>query len=157
MPHNCSIPKEKTMTSAKAGKRPPIHMIDEEAETLAEIALNVESRLPEVSQLLLDEITRAKVHRPERIPPDVVTMHATVEFRDDARGTERTVQLVYPVDADTSKDRISILTPLGAGLIGMRSGQSILWPDRSGCERSLTIVKVIQATQPVREMRTAGA
>ena len=61
-----------------------------------------------------------------------------------ASGADRAVELVYPRDADISAGQVSILTPVGAGLIGLRSGQSILWPDRDGRERKLTIVKVLQ-------------
>lgn len=132
----------------KATRRPAIHMIDEEADALAEQAMSNQERHPVATALLLEEIVRASVHRPGKIPPDVVTMGATVEFVDAARGTSRTVQLVYPREADIAECRISILTPLGAGLIGMRTGQSILWPDRSGAERSLTIVGVTQADAP---------
>lgn len=134
------------MTAPKAAKRPPIRMIEEEAETLANLAVSIEDRLPQVSQMLLDEISRASMHKADKIPPDVVTMRATVEFVDGARGTSRTVQLVYPKDADISAGRISILTPVGAGLIGLRTGQSILWPDLKGQERKLTIVRVQQST-----------
>jgi regulator of nucleoside diphosphate kinase len=120
-------------------------MVDTEADALAEIAMSNQARHPVTAALLLAEIDRATLHRADTIPADVVTMGAIVEFVDEARGTSRTVQLVYPREADTAQGRISILTPLGAGLIGMRTGQSILWPDRKGSERSLNIVKVLQA------------
>jgi regulator of nucleoside diphosphate kinase len=135
------------MTKRKAATRPAIHMIDSEADALADLAIQVEERLPQVSRLLLDEIARATMHRADRIPADVVTMMSTVVFTDEASGAERTVQLVYPRDADISAGRISILTPIGAGLIGLREGQSILWPDRDGHERRLGIVKVAHAAQ----------
>lgn len=61
-----------------------------------------------------------------------------------ASGADRKVELVYPRDADISAGRVSILTPVGAGVIGLRTRQSILWPDRDGRERKLTIVKVLQ-------------
>lgn len=120
-------------------------MIDSEADSLAELAVNVEERLPQVSELLLTEITRAKLHPAGRIPRDVVTMHAVVRFLDQASGKDLTYQLTYPNEADIAKGRISILTPVGAGLIGMRAGQSILWPDREGHERELKIISVTQA------------
>lgn len=133
------------MTNSKAARRPPIHMIDSEAEALTGLALGVEDRLPQVSEMLLDEISRAKLYRADRIPADVVTMMSTVEFTDGATGAKRSVTLVYPKEADIADGRISILTPVGAGLIGLREGQSILWPDRGGKERALTIEKVQHA------------
>lgn len=132
------------MSQNKATRRPPIHMIDSEADALTHLALGAQARMPDVSEQLLDEIARATIHKPGRIGADVVTMHATVAFIDEASGTDRTIELVYPREADISAGRVSILTPVGAGLIGLRTGQSILWPDRDGRERKLTIVKVDQ-------------
>ena len=132
------------MTNSKAARRPPIHMIDSEADALTDLAIGVEERLPQVSEMLLREIGRAHIHRADRIPADVVTMMSTVEFTDGATGASRSVRLVYPKDADIESGRISILTPEGAGLIGLREGQTILWPDRGGKERTLTIEKVEQ-------------
>lgn len=131
------------MTKPKRSKRPPIHMIDSEADLLGDLALAATERSPQVSAMLLDEMTRAKFYSRERIPADVVVMGATVEFHD-AHGSTRSVKLVFPKDADISDGRISILTPVGAGLIGLREGHSILWPDREGHERELTIVRVRQ-------------
>ncbi len=135
------------VATTKASRRPPIHMIDTEADRLGALAMAAEERVPQVSELLLNEIGRAKLHTRDRVPDNVVTMHATVRFVDEASGKESTYKLVYPADADISAGRISILTPVGAGLIGMREGQSILWPDRDGHERELRIVEVSQAVQ----------
>jgi regulator of nucleoside diphosphate kinase len=131
----------------KASRRPPIHMIDTEADALSTLAMATEDRLPQVSELLLNEIGRARLHSADRIPGNVVTMRATVRFVDEATSRESTYQLVYPGEADISAGRISILTPVGAGLIGLHEGQSILWPDREGHERALRIVEVSQAVR----------
>ncbi len=133
------------MKTKTAAARPPIHMLEEEAEKLANLAVSIEERLPQVSEMLLSEIDRAKLHKPGRIGKDVVTMNSTVAFLDTSSGTERTVTLVYPPEADIDAGRISILTPVGAGLIGLKAGQSILWPDREGRQRMLEIKRVEQA------------
>ena len=133
------------MSATRAARtRPQIHMIDTEAERLSELAMTVETAMPQVSELLLRETTRAKLHRAAATPADVVTMGSEVEFRDEANGVTRTVTLAWPQEADIAAGRISILTPIGAGLIGLREGQQILWPDRDGRERNLTIVRVSQ-------------
>lgn len=133
------------MTTMKAAAvRPQIHMIEEEADKLSDLALGVRDRLPQVSDLLIRETSRAVVHSAAGIPPDVVTMGSSVDFLDENTGTRRTVELVYPPEADISAGRISILTPVGAGLIGLGEGQAILWPDREGRERRLVIMKVRQ-------------
>ncbi|BAV65571.1 nucleoside diphosphate kinase regulator [Sphingobium cloacae] len=135
------------MTRMPNGTRPPVHLIDSEAESLTNLALGVADTAPQVSELLLDEIARAQTHRAERMPPDIVTMHSSIEYIDEASGVERTVQIVYPAQADIAAGRISILTPIAAGLIGLREGQVINWPDREGRRRKLRIVKVIQPTR----------
>ena len=135
------------MTTSKASRRPPIHMIDTEADALTDLAMSVEERSPQVSELLLNEIARATIHTADRIPDNVVTMRASVRFVDEANGTSRTVQLVYPKDADIDAGKVSILTLVGAGLIGLREGQSILWPGRDGHRRLLTITKVSRETE----------
>ncbi|WP_033073319.1 nucleoside diphosphate kinase regulator [Sphingopyxis sp. MWB1] len=135
------------MTTRLAARRPRIHMIDTEADALTSLALGHEDRLPQVSELLLGEIDRAIIHTVDKFPDDVVAMGSTVTFIDEASGATRTVQLVYPREADIANGRISILTPIGAGLIGLRKGHSIPWPDRDGHKRNLTIVEVAQAAR----------
>jgi len=125
-----------------SARRPRIHMITDEAEALTDLAISAEHHMPEVSDLLLTEISRAHLHPAEKIGSDVVTMGATVTFTDEASGRSRTVRLVYPAEADIEAGRISILTPIGAALIGLSEGQSIVWPDRNGRERTLTIQQV---------------
>ncbi|MBL0915978.1 MAG: nucleoside diphosphate kinase regulator [Sphingopyxis sp.] len=132
------------MTTMKAVRKPPVHMIDSEADALTDLAIGIEKRMPQVSELLMREIGRATIHKERHVPRDVVTMNSEVDFVDAASGAVRSVRLVYPSDADISTGRISILTPVGAGLIGLRTGSAILWPDRDGQERALTIRAVLQ-------------
>ena len=127
--------------------RPPIHMIDDEADLLTDLASRAGAHPPELGAMLLAEIERAELHDAGGIPPDVVTMNATIDFVDEASGEARTVQLVYPRDADFAAGRISIMTPVGVGLIGLRQGQSTLWPDRDGNQRNLTVTRVAQGRQ----------
>ena len=97
--------------------------------------------------MLLREIERAHLHPAGALPEGVICIGAMVEFVDEGSGVSRTVQLVNPADADISANRISVLTPIGAGLIGVSEGRSILWPDRDGKERRLRIVKVVRPQQ----------
>jgi regulator of nucleoside diphosphate kinase len=127
--------------------RPPIVITEAEAEALSALALAAERRSPLVSEMLLDEIERAQVCSADELPADVVTMGANVTFIDEASGAMHAIRLVYPREADSEAGRISILTPLGAGLIGLRAGQSISWPNRAGQHRPLRIVSVAQPLQ----------
>jgi regulator of nucleoside diphosphate kinase len=133
------------MTNKKSGAAMPhIRMIDSEADALTEMTLHQQRDSIRFYELLLGEIDRAAICERSDIPADVVTMGSKVTFRDEKNHTERTVRLVYPAEADISAGRMSILTPVGAGLIGLSVGQSINWPDRGGIEHRLTIVAVEQ-------------
>ena len=50
--------------------------------------------------------------------------------------------LVYPNQADISQDKISVLTPIGTALIGLRVGSSITWETRTGEFKRLTVLEV---------------
>ncbi|CCW16763.1 Regulator of nucleoside diphosphate kinase [Sphingobium indicum BiD32] len=131
-------------THRKARARPPIQIRETDAERIGNLAIEAEERLPQVAELLLAEINRAKVVQDSRLPGDVVAMQSIVKFVDEASDAERTLQLVYPQAADIEAGRISILSLVGAGLLGLRPGQSISWPDRAGKQRALRIMEVNQ-------------
>ena len=98
--------------------------------------------------MLLEEIERAELHDPNTIPADAVRIGSAISFIDERTGHMRNVQLVMPIDADIEEGRISILTPVGAALYGLRAGDAIDWPDLDGKERRITIVGV---SQPVAQ------
>ncbi|TAJ88801.1 nucleoside diphosphate kinase regulator [Reyranella sp.] len=112
-------------------------------ERLTDLATASLERLPEVAEELLSEMERAKVVKDGSVPDDVVRMGSTVTFRSDD-GRELTETLVYPVDEDSDAHKISVMTPVGAALIGLAVGQSISWTARDGRKHQLTVVKVKQ-------------
>jgi regulator of nucleoside diphosphate kinase len=131
-------------TELASRARPPITLIDSEAEALTQLALSPRSKSSMAAELLLQELDRADTYGKDCFPPHVVTMMSHVVFVDEGTGEKHEVQLVYPGDADTERHRISVLTPIGAALIGMPRGASIDWPNRSGQYRRLRILDVKQ-------------
>jgi regulator of nucleoside diphosphate kinase len=121
--------------------KPPLVIGDIDYRNLSALALAAESRMPEVAIPLLDELDRAKVVPQRKVPADAVRMGSTVRYRT-ASGAERVVTLVPPGEADIDAGRISIMTPIGAALIGLSRGQSITWTSRDGREQELTILSV---------------
>ena len=140
------------MTTSQNGEKPIIHVIDTQADALYELAMSIEERSPDVAGKLCEELDRANVVAAEDLPHDVVTMQSEVEFVDERSCDRRKVQLVWPRDANLDQNRLSVLTLVGAGLIGMQAGSAINWPDRYGKERCLRIVDV---RQPERTDRAA--
>jgi regulator of nucleoside diphosphate kinase len=127
---------------ALAPARPPIIMSETEADRLAALALQMQPTAPVAARLLLEEIDRAELRDDASMPPCVVRMHSIVQFEDAAHGQRRTILLVYPSEADIEAGKVSVLTPVGAGLIGLAAHQAIQWPDRDGRSRALTVLKV---------------
>lgn len=95
-----------------------------------------------VAELLGDELSRATIVADEDLPKDVVSMNSTVKFQDLESKKESIVTLVYPFDADIENHRISILSPVGSALIGLRVGQVIQWPFPNGKEKRLKVISV---------------
>jgi len=122
---------------------PNIIVSNADYERLTDLATASLERLPEVAEELLSEMDRAKVVGDDSLPANVVRMGSTVTFRSDD-GRERTEKLVYPVDEDSNAHKISVMTPVGAALIGLAEGQSISWTARDGRSHQLTIEKVRQ-------------
>jgi regulator of nucleoside diphosphate kinase len=90
----------------------------------------------------MEEANRAEVIQAGHVPAGIVAVGSLVEFRDAMTGEERRAQVVLPGEADIAEGRISILSLVGAGLIGLSEGQSIDWPTQDGRLRRLTVLRV---------------
>jgi regulator of nucleoside diphosphate kinase len=141
----CDFHMQDTAISASP-TLPPIHLIDAEYDIIADLALGIERRSPDLARMLFDEINRAEIYATEALPADVVTIGSEVEVLDTHTAATRQLRLVLPGEADVDAGLVSILTPMGAGLIGLRKGLSIVWPYRKGETRLLTILKVRRPT-----------
>ena len=78
-----------------------------------------------------------------QVAPDVVTMYSQVELADIA--TERTVRLTvcYPSDADPNAGFVSVLSPIGAAILGLRVGAIARWRLPSGEEGAAKVVALL--------------
>jgi regulator of nucleoside diphosphate kinase len=132
-----------TITLQKSTLSPNIALCTDEHRRLRDLAhagLNVASA---VADDLLYELERANVVPAEQMPPDVVRMGSTVCYRT-SNGEQREVTLAFPGQADIGKNLVSVMTPIGAALIGIRKGQSITLVTRDGRKQMLTALRVVQ-------------
>lgn len=127
---------------AHAANLPPITMTQGDWERLGSLAEAATEIFPRTADFLTREVERAQVVASPAHPPDFVTMGSTVDFQDDITAQVRRVTLVYPEEADVGTGKVSVLTPVGAALIGLSSGQSIDFQTPSGGWRSLTLLKI---------------
>ena len=122
---------------------------------LTDVAMTALNQAPEVAEELLSEIERATVVPTHAVPANVVQMGSTVEFAMEG-GVSRRVTLVFPGQADITAARISVVTPIGAALIGLSEGQSIVWMTRDGRERRLT-VSAVEPAAPLSDAALSSA
>jgi len=129
----------------------PTVVIDEAYyDRLESLALGGMERSLAAAERLLEELERAEVLPSEQVPANVVNIGSKVIYRDEDTGQNHSAVLVFPGEADISQQRISVLTPVGAALIGLSEGQSINWLSRDGRERRLTVLEV----KPTEEERS---
>jgi regulator of nucleoside diphosphate kinase len=119
-------------------------LLASESDLVADLALRLEHQQPAVAAMLLGEIDRAELYEPETLPEDAVRLGSDVDFVDENTSQLRKIRLVLPALANIAEGRISILTPMGAALYGLRTGDSIDWPDLDGKSRKIRIVRVLQ-------------
>lgn len=128
-------------TATKRHRKPAITISHSDHEKLNRLAESIADRNPDVADQLFAELERARVVADAQLPREVVRMGSTLRFTTDA-GEDRVVTLVLPNEADIAAGKVSILTPIGAALIGLSAGQSIDWTARDGRTHRLTVESV---------------
>lgn len=129
--------------AATAASRPRL-IIDERAyPRLLALAERARAQVPDLADRLIEEIERADLRAGGEMPADVVTLGSEVTFREGDR--TQTVRIVAPEDADIERRQISVLTPVGAALLGLTVGQKISWemPDKRAA-----VLEVVAVQQP---------
>lgn len=104
-------------------------------EDLFGYVTNVWKRDQRYVDALRRQLEHAEVVASAEIPADVVTMNSQVRVRDLGSGKVTVYTLVFPRDADFSRNRISILAPIGTALLGLRVGDVIEWKVPAGTRR----------------------
>jgi regulator of nucleoside diphosphate kinase len=117
--------------------KPCITLTAKDYEGISRLARAAATRMPDLVSVLTEELERAHVLA-DGLSERTVCMGSEV----DTTGKVQTVMLVYPGDADISQAKISVLTPVGAALIGLSVEDSITWETRTGEIRQLTVLKV---------------
>ena len=87
-------------------------------------------------------LARTAIVPPTSVNADTVTMNSRVRLRDLDSGTAQVVTLVYEADADAFGEKISVLTSLGASLLGARVGDVVEWQTRRG-RRRLRVERIL--------------
>jgi regulator of nucleoside diphosphate kinase len=99
---------------------------------------------------LVYELNRAiVVSKEEEVPVGTVRLDSTVSVLDLDTNKEKTFTIVIPSRADIKSGLVSILSPIGAALIGFRKGQVVVWHMPGGLKQ-LRITEVFHTLQKAK-------
>lgn len=99
-------------------------------QKLIDDAIQDDIKNKEYMKDLIAELGRAEVVRTCDLPDRVITMNSRVLLIMD--GLEEEISLVYPHEADVSKNNISVLSPIGTAILGYSEGDTVEWRVPSG-------------------------
>ena len=78
-----------------------------------------------------------------QIPPDVVTMYSQVMLQDLTTGLRSKLTLCYPADAEPAAGFVSVMSPVGASLLGQTVGSEARWSTPAGEERAAEVLAIL--------------
>ena len=123
----------------------PIYITEFDLERLQKLIVEAQAtdyRKSEYLEKLKTEIGRAMVVSPQDIPNNVITMNSIVSLKDLDTGEDETYTLVFPEDSDPTQGKISVLAPIGTGMLGYKVGDTFEWDVPAG-KRRLQVTKII--------------
>ncbi|MBW8200634.1 GreA/GreB family elongation factor [Flagellimonas abyssi] len=96
---------------------------------------------------LAGELEAAKILDEDDMPKDVIRFNSNVTIVSE-NGWHKKFKLVLPSKSDVKNNRISILTPMGAAVMGYAKGDSLVWEFPSGNQK-LTIEHIEQENESI--------
>lgn len=92
---------------------------------------------------LADAFSAADLVPSREIAADVVTMYTQAEIVFTDSGLKQTVTPCYPADAEPAQGFVSVLSPIGSALLGLRVGDTARWQLPHGEERSAQVARIL--------------
>jgi regulator of nucleoside diphosphate kinase len=133
-----------------------LHITDLDRRRLELLADSVDrnEHMEPYASMLREVIGIANAIPSASVPADVVTMNSRVRYEDRTTRTIREVQLVYPEDADAANGKVSVLSPLGNALLGLRVGQGALLRLPYGEARRVKVLGILYQPEAAGHLTT---
>ena len=126
------------------GIKNPIYVTSKDKQRLEDLLMVVEAsdaRKHGDLKALTEELHRAIIVDPKDVPSDVITMNSRAQMSDLGSGETVAFTLVFPSEANIDEEKISVLAPIGAGMLGYRVGDEFAWNVPGGLRR-MKVMKV---------------
>jgi len=95
------------------------------------------------------ELNRSKIVKSKNVPENVITMNSKILLKDLDGQEEMTYKLVFPDNADSNHNKVSILAPIGIALLGYKVGDIIELKVPAGLRR-LEVKKILYQPESSR-------
>ncbi len=117
----------------------PVILCEEDYNKLSHI-LNLQTVAAD-EMTLAYEVSRAIVVKDNAFPNNTTRIGSHVTILDIDTGKEKVFQVVMPGEADMKAQKVSVLSPMAAAIIGFRAGEEVTWKMPAGLKK-LKIVTV---------------
>lgn len=121
--------------------QPPVYVTRQDYDRLSALA-GAPVDPPPGAALLQEELGRAVIVEAGEAPSGFVQLNSTVQYNDLTTRRVRTVEIVLPHEADMSRNRVSVFSPVGAALLGLTTGQEFVWRTPVGKPHRLYVLEV---------------
>jgi len=111
---------------------PPVSIPEPDCRRLDDVVRQAAADRHPVAAFLACELSRANVLPADDFPDDAVALDRWVAFRPDRGWRPERRLLVCPQDYRLAELHLSVLSPLGAALIGLRVGSEIPYSSIEG-------------------------
>ncbi|MEP6672982.1 MAG: GreA/GreB family elongation factor [Chthoniobacter sp.] len=102
------------------------------------------------------ELASAVIVAPDEVPDDVITINSRATLLDYTTDNHIEFTIVFPDEANIAEGKVSVLSPLGTGMLGYRVGDAFEWQALNGAWR-LKVTHVQFRPEAVLAMRCAGS
>lgn len=120
--------------------RPPVYISQSDRDRLFRLLDTVNTDSP-TALALGEEVERATVV-PDRSARRFVRLGSQVEIENLPSRRIRTVRLSMPGETNADAGDLSVLSPAGAALIGLREGETFGWNDAAGRRRTIRVLRI---------------
>lgn len=135
---------------------PPVRLPSRDWECLMQLAFDAKYDRHPVASFLRSEVHRAIITEEDSDDGDVVRLNTWVTYHVDWDASESRL-LVHPDDFVSERVHLSVLSSLGAALLGIRVGDRMPFVDAAGRLHLVTVLSVRQAPTMRRLFRHDSA